>query len=149
MAHTAVPATRLKKGDLILLEGQGDEIFKIKNVSTSAPGKHGHAKVRMMYENIFTGTGGEVTYSGHKEVEKPIIQKEKAQVLSITPKVISPDPKIPPILAVVQLMNLETYETYELQVPLEMNENQLVSGTELDVRVYMSKKWIERITPTA
>ena len=148
MATTAVPATRLKKGDLILLEGQGDEIFKIKNVSTSSPGKHGHAKVRIMYENTFTGTGGEVTYSGHKEVEKPIILKEKAQVLSVTPKVISPDPKIPPTPAVVQLMDLETYETYELQVPLEMNENQMQTGTELDVRVYMSKKWIERITPT-
>ena len=147
MATSAVPATRLKKGDLILLEGQGDEIFRIKNVSTSAPGKHWHAKVRIMYENIFTGSGGEVTYSGHKEIEKPIIEKEKAQVLSVTPKVVSQDPKILAIPAVVQLMDLTTYDTYDLQVPLDMDENQLQTGTEVEVRAYMSKKWIERITP--
>ncbi len=149
MATSAVPATRLKKGDLILLEGQGDEIFKIKNVSTSAPGKHGHAKVRIMYENVFTGSGGEVTYSGHKEIEKPIIEKEKAQVLSVTPKVVSQDPKVQPIPAVVQLMNLTTFDTYDLRVPLEMDEKQLQTGTEVEVRVYMSKKWIEKITPAA
>jgi len=148
MATTAVPATRLKKGDLILLEGQGDEIFRVKSVSTSAPGKHGHAKVRIMYENIFTGSSGEVSYSGHKEIEKPIIEKEKAQVLSVTPKVVSQDPRIPPTPAIVQLMNLETFETYELQVPLEMDDTQLVSGTELEVRVYSTKKWIERVAPT-
>jgi translation initiation factor 5A len=149
MATSGLPATRLKKGDLILLEGQEEEIFKVKNVSTSAPGKHGHAKVRIMYENIFTGSGGEITYSGHKEIEKPIIEKEKAQVLSVTPKIVSNDPKIPVTPAVVQLMNLETFETYDLQVPLEMNEKEMQSGTELEVRVFMSKKWIERIAPTA
>tara|TARA_Y100000034_G_scaffold89158_1_gene107195 strand:- start:32507 stop:32956 length:450 start_codon:yes stop_codon:yes gene_type:complete len=148
MATSGIPATRLKKGDLILLEGQEEEIFKIKTVSTSAPGKHGHAKVRIMYENIFTGSGGEVTYSGHKEIEKPIIEKEKGQVLSVTPKIVSNDPKVPVVPAVVQLMNLETFETYDLQVPAEMDENLMQSGTELEVRVYMSKKWIERIAPT-
>jgi translation initiation factor 5A len=148
MATSAIPATRLKKGDLILLEGQCDEIFKIKNTSTSAPGKHGHAKVRIMYENIFTGSGGEVTYSGHKEIEKPVVEKEKSQVLSITAKVVPNDPKLATTPAVAQLMNLETFETYDLQVPLDMDETQLQSGIEVEVRVYGAKRWIERITPT-
>lgn len=145
MTTSSILATRLKKGDLILLEEQGDEIFRVKNVATSAPGKHGHAKVRIMYENIFTGSGGECTCSGHTDLHKPVIEKEKAQVLSVTPKVISNDPKLPQTPAVVQLMNLATFETYELRVPLDMDENQLQTGTEVEVRVFNAKKWIERI----
>ncbi|MFH1424754.1 MAG: hypothetical protein ABIG20_03670 [archaeon] len=149
MTTSGVPATRLKPGDLILLEGQGDEIFKVKNLSTSAPGKHGHAKVRIMYNNLLTGSGGEVTYSGHKEMEKPVIEKERAQVLSVIPSVKHNDPNVPNELARVQLMNLETFETYELIVPEEIDEADLDSGVELDVRFYADKKWIERIVPAA
>jgi len=149
MTTSSVPATRLKKGELILIEGQGDEIFKVKTISTSSPGKHGHAKVRILYENILTGAGGEVTYSGHKEIEKPVIEKEKAQVLSVTPKVVSPDPKIAPRPAVVQLMNLVTFETYELQVSLDMDDTQMQPGVELDIRFYSTKKWIDRIAPAS
>jgi translation initiation factor 5A len=147
MTTNAVPATRLKVGDLILLDGEGDNIFKIKKLSTSAPGKHGHAKVRIDYTNIFTGSGGGVVYSGHKEIEKPVIEKEKSQVLSVTPSQKSNDPKIRDKPAVVQLMNLETYETYDLEVPSDINENDLQAGVELDIRYYESKKWIERIAP--
>lgn len=147
MAESATMATRLKKGDLILLEGQGDEIFRVKSVSTSAPGKHGHAKVRIMYENLFTGSGGEITYSGHTDIQKPVIEKEKAQVLSVTPKIISNDPKVPIVPGIVQLMNLVTFETYELQIPTDIEESELQQGTELEVRVFNAKKWIERITP--
>ena len=149
LTTSGIQATRLKKGDLILLEGSGDEIFKVKSISTSAPGKHGHAKVRILYENIFTGSGGEVTYSGHKEIMKPIIEKEKAQILSVTPKIIPDDPKIRPTLALAQVMDLASYETYDLPVPLEMDETLLVAGTEVEIRVYSSKKWIERIVPQA
>jgi len=147
MTTSAVPATRLKPGDLILLEGQGDDIFKVKKIYTSAPGKHGHAKVRIMYGNLLTGSGGEVTYSGHKEIEKPVIEKSKAQVLALTPSVTYNDPNKPDKLAEVQLMDLTTYETYMLKVPKDIDENLLQAGVELDVRTYGSKKWIERIVP--
>ena|GEM_PF-347850 len=147
MATTAVPATRLKVNDLIVLEGQGSEIFKVKKIATSAPGKHGHAKVRISYANLMTGSGGEVTYSGHKEIDKPIIEKEKAQVISVTPGIKHNDPKIPDEPAKVQLMNLETFETYELPVPPEIPESDMQAGVELDVRYYEDKKWIERIIP--
>ena len=148
MTTSAVPATRLKPGDLILLDGQADEIFRVKKISTSAPGKHGHAKVRIMYENFLTKSGGEVTYSGHKEIEKPVIEKSKAQVLSLTPSVKYNDPNKPDKPAEVQLMDLETFETYNLVVPGSIDEGTLQAGVELDVRTYSSKKWIERIVPT-
>ena len=102
-----------------------------------------------MYSNFLTGSGGEVTYSGHKEVEKPVIEKERAQILSVTPSVKHQDPNVPDEPTVVQLMNLETFETYELTVPDSISETDLHAGVELDVRFYSSKKWIERIVPTA
>ncbi|MFO7872769.1 MAG: hypothetical protein R6U26_04010 [Candidatus Undinarchaeales archaeon] len=147
MAKNSTPATRLKKGDLILLEGKGDEIFKVKNISTSSPGKHGHAKVRISYENILTESGGEVTYSGHKEIEKPVIEKERAQVISVTEGKEFKDPNKANVPAKVQLMDLESYETYGLDVPEEIPEDKLEAGVELEIRSYESKKWIERIVP--
>lgn len=148
MTTTSVPATRLKAGDLILLEGQGDEIFRVKKISTSAPGKHGHAKVRIAYANLLTGSGGEITYSGHKEIEKPVIEKKKAQVLSVKPSQKFDDPKIRDKPAEVQLMDLETYETYELKVPEKINESELQAGVELEIRYFKSNRWIERIAPS-
>ena len=147
MSTSSVTATRLKPGDLILLPGKEEEIFKVKKINTSAPGKHGHAKVRILYENFLTGSGGETTYSGHVEIEKPVIEKEMAQVISVTPGQKFDDPKIRPKPASVQLMNLETYETYELTVPDNISENNLQAGVELEVRFYGSKKWIEKIVP--
>ena len=148
MTTSSVPATRLKQGDLILLEGEGEEIFKVKKLSTSAPGKHGHAKVRIMYANMLTGAGGEVTYSGHKEIEKPVIEKERAQILAVTPSIRPSDPNEPTTPAKVQLMNLETFETYDLNVPEEIEESKLDAGVELEIRYFGAKKWIERISPT-
>lgn len=147
MTTSSVPATRLKKGDLILLEGKGDEIFKVKNISTSSPGKHGHAKVRISFENLLTGSGGETTYSGHKEIEKPVIEKERAQIVSVTAGKKFKDPNKQDTPASVQLMDLETYEMYTLTVPEEIPEEKIDAGVELEIRSYASKKWIERIVP--
>ncbi len=144
MATTASPATRLREGDLVLLPGQGDEIFKVKKIGVSAPGKHGHSKVNLDYQNIFTGSGGNTVVSGHTEVEKPVIEKERAQVLNITPG----KPKThtdPGKAAVVQLMSLETYETYELPQPAEIPESDIQNGMEIEVRFFGHRKWIERV----
>ena len=144
MATSAVPATRLKEGELILLPGQGDEIFKVKKIGVSAPGKHGHSKVNIDYSNIFTGSGGNTVLSGHTEIEKPVIEKEKAQVLSITPG--KPKTHIDPgKAAIIQLMNIETYETYELPLTPEINESEVQNGMEVEVRFFGHRKWIERV----
>ena len=144
MATSAVPATRLKEGDLIILPGQEDEIFKVKKIGVSAPGKHGHSKVNLDYQNIFTGSGGNTVLSGHTDVEKPVIEKERAQVLSI----VAGKAKTHTVAgkaAVIQLMNLETYETYELPLPSEIPESDVQNGMEIEVRFFGSKKWIERV----
>ena len=145
MTTSAVIATRLKPGDLFLLDGQGDDIFKVKKLSAASPGKHGHAKVRIMYVNFFTGSGGEVTYSGHKEMDKPVIEKERSQVISITPGKTSNDPNVPDVPAELQLMNLESFETYELPCPDGISEADLAVGSEVEVRKFESKKWIEKL----
>ncbi len=144
MATSAVPATRLKEGDVILLPGQGDEIFKVKKIGVSAPGKHGHSKVNLDYSNIFTGSGGNTVLSGHTDVEKPVIEKERAQVLSVTPGKAKTHTD-PGKAAIIQLMNLETYETYELPLPAEIPDSDVVNGMEIEVRFFGSKKWIERV----
>ncbi|HIK02633.1 TPA: hypothetical protein H1012_02190 [archaeon] len=144
MATTGVSATRLKEGDLILLPGQGDEIFRVKKIGISAPGKHGHSKVNIDFSNIFTGSGGNTVLSGHTDIEKPVIEKEKAQVLSVVPGKAKTHID-PGKAAVIQLMNLETYETYELPLPPEIPETGVENGREVEVRFFGSRKWIERV----
>jgi len=144
MATTGVSATRLKEGDLILLPGQGDEIFRVKKIGISAPGKHGHSKVNIDFSNIFTGSGGNTVLSGHTDIEKPVIEKEKAQVLSVVPGKAKTHID-PGKAAVIQLMNLETYETYELPLPPEIPETGVENGREVEVRFFGHRKWIERV----
>lgn len=144
MATSTVPATRLREGDLITLPGQGDEIFKVKKIGVSAPGKHGHSKVNLDYANIFTGSGGNTVLSGHTDIEKPVIEKERGQVLSFIKgkaKTHTEEGKA----AMIQIMNLQTYETYELPLPPEIPESDVQNGMEIEIRIFGSKKWIDKL----
>ena len=93
----------LKKGDTIVLEG---EPCKVVATQTSRPGKHGHAKFRIEGEGVFDGKKRIMACSGHGRVESPVIDKKSAQVLSITGKK-------------VQVMDTETFETIELDMPTD------------------------------
>ena len=113
MTTNAVPATRLKVGDIILLDGEGDNIFKAKKISTSAPGKHGHAKYRIVAIDLIDNKKYDVVMP-HGQVEVPIIEKKNAQVLSIQGDVAN-------------VMDLETYETFDLKIPEEL-KGQVTEG---------------------
>ena len=69
--------------------------------------------------------------------------------MSVTPSITPADPNAPKTPAKVQLMNLETFETYDLDVPEDLDESKLEAGIELEVRSFGSKKWIDRIAPTS
>lgn len=74
-------ASAMKSGSYLLIDGAP---CIVKSTSTSRPGKHGHAKVRIKATDIFTGSTKEIVKPGHDTVEVPIILKKTGQVLSVT-----------------------------------------------------------------
>jgi translation initiation factor 5A len=106
--------SELKIGSYIMMD---DAPCKITKMDRSAPGKHGHAKYRLEAVGIIDNRKRATIMSGHNKVQVPIIEKKDAQVLSVS------DTK-------AQVMDLETYETFDLVIPQELKgqikENQKV-----------------------
>ena len=95
-----------------------DEPCKIMSISTSKPGKHGESKARIEAIGVFDGQKRSVVHPVKHKVHVPIIDKRNAQVLSL----MGSD--------TVQLMDLETYETFEMPIPDEY-KGKLGPGNEI------------------
>jgi len=106
-----------------------DEPCKIVSISTSKPGKHGEAKARIEAIGVFDGQKRSVVHPVKHKVHVPLIDKRKAQILSL----MGDD--------VVQLMDLETYETFEMPIPDEY-KGKLEPGAELMYLEALGKKKI-------
>jgi translation initiation factor 5A len=94
----------LKVGRYVVID---EEPCKIISIQMSKPGKHGEAKARLEAVGIFDGQKRSVVHPVTHKVRVPMIDKRKAQVLSIHENR-------------AQLMDLENYETFELEVPEEL-----------------------------
>lgn len=118
----------LKVNRYILID---DEPCKILSISTSKPGKHGEAKARIEAIGIFDGQKKSVVHPVKHKVYVPIIDKRSAQILSL----MGSD--------TVQLMDLETYETFEMPIPDEY-KGKLEPGTEIQYVEAVGRKKITR-----
>src|SRR2546422_10110549 len=83
-----------------------DEPCRIISIQMSKPGKHGEAKARIEAVGLFDGQKRSIVHPVTHKVRVPMIDKRKAQVLSMHGNV-------------AQLMDLATYETFELPVTEE------------------------------
>lgn len=120
----------LKVGRYVIID---DEPCKIQSISTSKPGKHGEAKARIDAVGIFDEQKRSVVHPVKHKVSVPIIDKRSAQILAL----IGTD--------AVQLMDMETYETFEMPVPEEF-KGQLEPGKEILYLMAMGKRKITRAT---
>ncbi|HVQ01089.1 MAG TPA: translation initiation factor IF-5A [Candidatus Thermoplasmatota archaeon] len=118
----------LKVGRYVLID---EEPCKIMSISTSKPGKHGEAKARIDAIGIFDEQKRSVVHPVKHKVGVPIIDKRSAQILAL----MGTD--------VVQLMDLETYETFEMPIPEEF-KGQLEPGKEILYLQAMGKRKITR-----
>lgn len=108
-----------------------DEPCKIVGISTSKPGKHGEAKARIEAIGVFDGQKRSIVHPVKHKVQVPMIDKRAAQVISITGKN-------------VQLMDMETYETFEVPIPEEFVDS-LEAGKEIQYLEAMGRKKITRV----
>ena len=106
MAFKLISASSAKPGVAILVDGAP---CIVKSNDMSKTGKHGHAKCRIEAINIIDGKKKVFVTGGHERLESPMINKRKAQVLSI-------------IEDKANVMDLENYETFEIPIPEELIE---------------------------
>lgn len=88
---------------------------KVTDVATSKPGKHGHSKYRITAVGILDSKKRQMVIPGGENVEAPIVDKRNAQVLSVTADHAN-------------VMDSETYETFDLEIPEELKD-QVNEGT--------------------
>ncbi len=127
MAWTQQEVRELKEGRYLIVD---EEPCRILSIQTSKPGKHGEAKARIDAVGIFDGSKRSVVFPVKHKVLVPLIGKRQAQVLSMTE-------------AEVQLMDLESYETFSLPI-LPETKDLLSPGAEVQFIEAMGKRRIHR-----
>jgi translation initiation factor 5A len=128
MSWTQQEVRELKEGRYMLID---NEPCKIVNISTSKPGKHGEAKANIDAIGIFDNKKRQIVHPVKHKVQVPMIDKRKAQVLAVMGDEI-------------QLMDLETYETFQLPVPDEF-KGQFTNGEEIMYLVAMDRRKITKV----
>ena len=127
MAWTQQEVRELKEGRYMIID---EEPCRILSIQTSKPGKHGEAKARIDAVGLFDGSKRSVVFPVKHKVQVPMIGKRQAQVISLSE-------------AEVQLMDLETYETFSLPIEADL-KGQLTAGTEVQYLDAMGKRRITR-----
>lgn len=97
----------MKPGQFVMSED--GEPCKIMDITISKPGKHGSTKARVDVMGIFDGRRRSILRPSSDELDVPIIEKRKAQVISVSGDIAN-------------LMDLETYETFDASIPEEFKD---------------------------
>ena len=122
---TMAEVRTLKVGKYIIVD---DEPCKILNITTSKPGKHGEAKARIDAMGLFDTQKRSIVHPVKHKVGVPMIDKRTAQVLSVAG-------------SSAQLMDMTTYETFELPLPEDMT---LEPGKEIQYMEALGRRKITR-----
>ncbi len=128
MSTKIVGATSIKEGSFLLVDGVA---CKVVSTDISKSGKHGHAKVRIVAIGLIDEKKREMVIPGHDNVEVPIIEKKTAQVLSVSGDKAN-------------VMDSETYETFDLAIPPDMKES-VVEGCQVLYWMIMGEKVMKQI----
>jgi len=107
MAYKLINATEARSGASIMIENFP---YTIRSNDISKTGKHGHAKCRIEAINILDGKKKVLAVNGHERFECPIVNKNKAQVLSINKENAN-------------VMDLASYESFEIPIPEELKNS--------------------------
>ena len=114
---TVVEVRTLKKGRYIIVD---DEPCKISDITTSSPGKHGSAKARIEAIGIFDNKKRSIIKPTGDKIDAPLIDKRSGMATAIMGDK-------------VQLMDMETYETFEVPLPdPDEIEGTLEEGAEVE-----------------
>ena len=127
MVLRIISATEAKPGTNIIIDG---EPCTVKKVDISKTGKHGAAKCRIEALSIISNNKKILSVPGHERFEVPMVDKRKAQVLSIGEN--------------VSIMDLESFENFEIpcneEIKKELEENSNVEYWDIEGKKIIKKK---------
>ncbi len=119
----------LKIGKYVVIDGVP---CRVVGIDKSKPGKHGAAKMRVEAIGLFDNTKHTLMKPSDADVEIPIVERKRAQVVST-------------VGTSAQLMDLESFETFEVEVPEEMR-GEVSAGREIQYMQVMGKRLLLRVT---
>lgn len=122
-----IDATSIRSGTTIILDGIA---CSVKSIDISKSGKHGASKCRIEAIGIADGKKKIIAIPGSERFETPMIEKRRAQVLSFNKEART-----------ASVMDLESFETLEVQVDPEIQE---LEGRNVEYWLVDNKKIIKR-----
>lgn len=131
MVTTRSSIKNLQPGKFVVID---EEPCKVISVTTSVPGKHGGAKARLEVVGIFDNKRRSLVKPADTEMEIPIVEKRTGQVVAIAGDI-------------AQVMDLETYETFDSKIPDELKEK-LAQGGEVIYWILMGRKMLMQVKTT-
>ena len=117
-----------KPGTVLLIEG---EAATVKSNDISKTGKHGASKCRIEAIEIFSGKKKVIAVPGDTKFEVPMIDKRKAQVLSVSDTSAS-------------VMDLASFETIDVPI-MEEIKSQVEVEKQIEYWDVEGKKMIMRV----
>ena len=107
----------IRVGQYILID---NEPCRVVEYEKSKPGKHGAAKARIVAMGLFTEQKKNVISPVDAKIDVPMIEKRSGQIISL-------------MGVAVQIMDLESYETFETPLPKEPElRSRINSGAEVE-----------------
>jgi translation initiation factor 5A len=125
---TVTEVRNLKVNGYVIID---DEPCKIISISTSKPGKHGEAKARVEAKGLFDNQKRSFIHPVKHKVGVPMIDKRQGQVIHSSGNT-------------AQIMDLETYETFDILVDEEF-QGKIQPGQEINYMIALERKKITRI----
>jgi len=118
----------LRIGKYVIID---DVPCRVVSMDKSKPGKHGAAKLRIEAIGLFDSGKRSLMKSTDADVEIPIVERKRAQVVSLTGNLAN-------------LMDLASYETFDVSIDEEMMKD-LEVGKEIQYMVVMDRKLLLRV----
>jgi len=118
----------LKVGKYVIID---DHPCRVVSIDKSKPGKHGAAKINVVAISLVDESKHTLMKPSDGDVEVPIVERKRAQIVSVTGNT-------------AQLMDLSSYETFEVQIPAEMAA-EVESGKEIQYIDVMGHRILGRV----
>lgn len=128
MVLKLISATEAKPGTTFMFEG---DTYTVRSNDISKTGKHGASKCRIEAISIFSDKKKIIAVPGDTRFEVPMIDKRRAQVLSVSDKTVS-------------IMDLESYESLDLTF-LEEVKDSLAAEKQVEYWDVEGKKVVMRV----
>ena len=128
MTTKPVSVGSLKKGSYVVLEGAA---CIVQDTQTSKPGKHGGTKARIETVGLVDGSKRIIVKPTGDRVEVPIIEKRNAQVLSVHGEIAN-------------VMDMETYETFDLNIPKEL-QGEVMENSQVLYWIILDEKMLKSV----